>query len=38
VGDLHWKQPVPEGLPPVEWTHARAVHEEMQPVGRIHVE
>jgi len=28
------EQPVPEGLHPVEGTHAGAVHEELQPVGR----
>ena len=27
----------PEGLNPVEGTHAGAVHEELQPMGRTHV-
>lgn len=31
------EQSVPEGLHPVEGTHARAVHEELQPVRRTHV-
>jgi len=31
------EQPVPEGLHPVEGTHAGAVCEELQPVGRTHV-
>jgi len=31
------EQPVPEGLHPVEGTHAQAVHEELQPVGRTHI-
>jgi len=30
-------QPVPEGLHPVEGTHAGAVGEELQPVGRTDV-
>jgi len=30
------KQPVPEGLHPVEGTHTGAVREELQPVGRTH--
>ena len=28
------EQPVPEGLYPVEGTHAGAVREQLQPVGR----
>ena len=31
------KQPVPEGLHPVEVTHSGAVCEELQPMGRTHV-
>jgi len=31
------EQPVPEGLHPVEGTHAGAVCEELQTVGRTHV-
>jgi len=31
------EQPVPEGLHPVEGTHAGAVCEELQPVGMTHV-
>jgi len=31
------EQPVPEGLHPMEVTHAGAVREELQPVGRTHV-
>jgi len=31
------EQPVPEGLHPVEGTHAGAVREELQPVGRTHI-
>ncbi|PKU45188.1 hypothetical protein llap_4489 [Limosa lapponica baueri] len=31
------EQSVPEGLHPVERTHAEEVHEELQPVGRTHV-
>jgi len=31
------EQPVPEGLHPVEGTHAGAVHEELQPMGRTHI-
>ena len=31
------EQSVPEGLQPMEGTHAGAVHEELQPVGRTHV-
>jgi len=31
------EQPVPEGLHPMEGTHAGAVREELQPVGRTHV-
>jgi len=30
------EQPVPEGLHPVEGTHAGAVREELQPIGRTH--
>jgi len=30
------EQPVPEGLHPVEGTHAEAVRGELQPVGRTH--
>jgi len=31
------EQPVPEGLHPMERTHAGAVYEELQPMGRTHV-
>ena len=31
------EQPVPEGLHLVGGTHAGAVHEEQQPVGRTHI-
>jgi len=31
------ERPVPEGLYPVEGTHAEAVHEELQPMGRTHI-
>jgi len=31
------EQSVPEGLHPMERTHAGAVHQELQPVGRTHV-
>jgi len=31
------EQPVPEGLHPMEGTHAGAVHEELQLVGRTHI-
>jgi len=31
------EQPVPEGLHPMEGTHAGAAHEELQPVGMTHV-
>jgi len=31
------EQSFPEGLHPVEGTHAGAVHEELQPVGRTHL-
>lgn len=29
--------PAPEGLWPVEGTHAGRVHEALQPMGRIHI-
>ncbi|GAB0187278.1 hypothetical protein GRJ2_001193100 [Grus japonensis] len=32
------EQSVPEGLHLMEETHAGAVHEELQPVGRTHIE
>jgi len=31
------EQSAPEGLHPIEGTHAGAVREELQPVGRTHV-
>jgi len=31
------EQSVPEGLHPIKRTHAGAVREEQQPVGRIHI-
>jgi len=31
------EQPVPEGLHPVERSHAGAVREELQSVGRTHI-
>lgn len=34
---LYENQSSPEGLHPMEGTHTRAVHEELQPVGRFHV-
>ncbi|KAK4818137.1 hypothetical protein QYF61_006736 [Mycteria americana] len=34
--ELTLEQSVPEGLYPMERTHARAVHEELQPMGRTH--
>lgn len=34
---LTQEQVVPEGLPPMGWTHAGASHEEWQPVRRAHV-
>ncbi|GAB0187733.1 hypothetical protein GRJ2_001238600 [Grus japonensis] len=37
VGDPTLEQSAPEGLHPVEGTHAGAVGEELQPVGRSHV-
>ncbi|GAB0204061.1 hypothetical protein GRJ2_002871700 [Grus japonensis] len=32
------EQSIPEGLHPVEWTHAGGAFEGLQPVGRTHVE
>ncbi|GAB0183427.1 hypothetical protein GRJ2_000808000 [Grus japonensis] len=37
VGDPTLEQSAPEGLRFVEGTHAGAVHEELQPMGRTHV-
>jgi len=31
------EQPVPEGLHPVEGTHAGTISQELQPVGRTHI-
>ncbi|GAB0185918.1 zinc finger and BTB domain-containing protein 5 [Grus japonensis] len=36
VGDPTLEQSAPEGLHPVEGTHAGAAHEELQPMGRTH--
>ena len=38
MGKPTLEQSVPEGLQPAERTHTGAVHEELQHVGRTHVE
>ena len=37
-GSLHWSSSSLGGLQPAGGTHAGAVHEELQPVGRTHIE